>query len=552
MNAAVPVINQPRELVLRGLLLLAVAGLAYRAFYLQVLQTPFLQDKAANRHVRVLDEHAHRGMVVDRNGEPLAISTAVDSLWADPTEFVDAKPQWHQLARLLAIPDGDLEQLIGQRLQRRFVYVKRRLTPRLAQQVKALDLPGLYLQREYRRYYPTGEVSGHLLGFTNIDDQGQEGLELQFESMLSGQRGQIRVVQDRYQRWIQPVESLQAATPGSDLAVTLDKRLQYLAYRELKAAVHLHQASSGSVVLMDIPSGEILAMVNQPSFNPNESSSRKPALFRNRAVTDVFEPGSTIKPFIVAAALQQGVYKVGSRIDTSPGEIEVSGHKIRDHRSLGFIALGMEAFQIEDLLIDFGFGRSTDSRLPGESDGILVPSHRWRKLDQATLAFGYGLSVTPVQLARAYAVLGNHGRDLGVQIVRRQGPDSFRQILRPEVADSVVSMLESVVSPEGTGGAAAIENYRVAGKTGTAHLFRNGGYDKERYVATFAGVAPASSPRLAMVVTIHDPKGEAYYAGDVAAPVFARVMERALRLLQVPPDGDLPTTRLSDAAGATA
>lgn len=568
MNWTAVAVSQPRDLLLRGLIMLAVAGLGYRAFYLQVMQTPFLQDKAANRHVRVVDDHAHRGMIRDRNGEPLAISTAVDSLWADPTQFVDVRHRWSELAKLLDMPAGELEQLIGQRLQRRFIYIKRRLTPVLATQIKQLELPGLYLQREYRRYYPTGEVSGHLLGFTDIDDIGQEGIELQFEQSLRGRPGRTRVVQDLYRRWVQPVESLEPAIPGIDMAVTLDKRLQYLAYRELKAAVHQHRASSGSAVMIEIPSGDILAMVNQPSFNPNETASRTPARFRNRAVTDVFEPGSTIKPFIVAAALQTGIYDSRSQIDTSPGEIQVGGHKIRDHRSFGRItlqqilqkssnvgaariALGMDPVQIETTLRGLGLGASTHSQLPGESDGILASAQSWRKLDQATLAFGYGLSVTPLQLARAYAILGNGGRSLSVQIVPQNRPSTSSQLFRPEVANKVVAMLESVVGPEGTGTLAAVEGYRIAGKTGTAHLFRNGSYDKERYVSTFAGLAPASAPRLALVVTIHDPKGEAYYAGDVAAPVFARVMARALRLLQIPADGVSVPTRLVEPAGVT-
>jgi len=559
-------ISQPRDLLLRSLLVLVVVGLAYRAFYLQVLQTPFLQDKAANRHVRVIDEHAHRGMISDRNGEPLAISTAVDSLWADPTQFVAVRHRWGELAQLLEMPAGELDQLIGQRLGRRFVYIQRRLTPPLAARVKALGLPGLYLQREYRRYYPTGEVSGHLLGFTNIDDQGQEGIELQFDQSLRGKPGRIRIVQDLYRRWVQPVEALELAVPGSDMTVTLDKRLQYLAYRELKAAVHRHRATSGSLVLIEISSGDVLAMVNQPSFNPNEMASRKPAQLRNRAVTDVFEPGSTIKPFIIAAALQAGIYRPGSQIDTTPGEFRVGGHRIRDHRSLGVItleqvlqkssnvgaariALGMDPVELEEMLRDMGFGRSTESQLLGESDGILVPAYNWRKIDHATLAYGYGLSVTPLQLARAYAVLGNHGRSVSVQVVPRETPAAQEQLLRPEVADSVVKMLESVVTREGTGYRAAVENYRIAGKTGTAHMFHNGGYDKERYVTTFAGLAPASAPRLALVVTIHDPKGEAYYAGDVAAPVFSRVMGRALRLLKIPPDGNLVPTQLTEPTG---
>ena len=562
-------LGQSRDWTLRGLILLAGVGLAYRAFYLQVIETPFLQDMAANRQVRTLDVHANRGMIRSRNGEPLAVSTAVDALWVDPRLFVTEREHWPKLARLLDMPAAELEQLIGSRLERRFVYLKRRLTPQLAAQADDLGLKGLYLQREYRRYYPTAEVSGHLLGFTNIDDQGQEGIELKFNQLLSGQAGRTRVVQDLHRRWVQPVEAISTAVPGTDLQLTLDRRLQYLAYQELKAAVHQHRAESGSAVVIDIATGDLLAMVNQPSFNPNETAGRRPAHFRNRAVTDVFEPGSTIKPFIVAAALQAGTYRTTSWIDTDPGYLVVGGHKIRDHRPFGpltlegilqkssnvgavRIAMGLDPQQIEALLRGVGVGSVSGAGLPGESTGLLAPAQNWRKVDQATLSFGYGLSVTALQLARAYAILGNHGRDLTIQIIPAESALVMAQAISPQVADQVVKMMEAVIEPEGTGSRAAVAGYRIAGKTGTAHLFRNGSYDKTRYVATFAGLAPASAPRLAMVVTIKDPKGEAFYAGDVAAPVFSRFMHRALPLLKIPADGALTPSYLVDASGVAA
>ena len=562
--------GQSRDWTLRGLILLAAIGLAYRAFYLQVIETPFLQDMAANRHVRVLNVHANRGMIRARGGEPLAVSTAVDSLWVDPPLFVTERQHWPKLAGLLQMSAGELEQLMSSRMQRRFVYLKRRLTPQLAAQADALGLKGLYLQREYRRYYPTAEVSGHLLGFTNIDDQGQEGVELKFNQLLSGQAGKTRVVQDLHRRWVQPVEAISAAVPGTDLQLTLDKRLQYLAYQELKAAVHQHQAESGSAVVIDIASGDLLAMVNQPSFNPNETAGRRPAHFRNRAVTDVFEPGSTIKPFIVAAALQAGTHRVDSWIDTDPGYLVVGGHKIRDHRPFGpltlegilqkssnvgavRIAMGLDSRQIEQLLRGVGVGKTSGAGLLGESSGLLAPAQNWRKVDQATLSFGYGLSVTALQLTRAYAILGNHGRDMTINITPAEAGGQVRdQVISSQVADQVVKMMEAVIAPEGTGNRAAVDGYRIAGKTGTAHLFRNGGYDKARYVATFAGLAPASAPRLAMVVTIKDPKGEAFYAGDVAAPVFSRFMNRALPLLKIPADGVVTPTHLVDVNGVSA
>ncbi len=560
-------IHHPRDLVLRVLLLGAVLALAFRAFQLQVVETPFLQDKAANRHVRIQTQHAHRGMVLDRHGEPLAISTPVQSLWVDPAEFVTVRYRWPELERLLGLPGGELDQLVGQRLERRFVYLRRGVAPDLADRARALGLPGLHSQREYRRYYPTGEVSGHLLGFTNIDDQGQEGLELVFDDSLAGTAGKVRVLQDLYQRWVQPVEELQRTRAGTDLQLTLDRRLQYLAYRELKAAVHRHRAESGSAVVVEIPSGHILAMVNQPAFNPNETADRKPARYRNRAVTDLFEPGSTIKPFVVAAALTAGLYRADSVIDTDPGFVEVSGHKFRDHRSFGPLTLagilqkssnvgairlsmGLDPAKLEQLLLEVGFSSPTGSGLPGESSGVLPPAYSWRKVDQAALSFGYGLSVTPLQLARAYAILGNHGRELIPRIVAAH-PTPPRQLLSQRVADQVLAMLETVVAPEGTGHRAAVEGYRVAGKTGTAHMFAQGGYDRERYISTFAGLAPASAPRMAMVVTIKDPQGEAFYAGDVAAPVFSRFMNRALPLLGVAPDREQQPVRIVSQPGAT-
>ncbi|HEX2139469.1 MAG TPA: penicillin-binding transpeptidase domain-containing protein [Woeseiaceae bacterium] len=530
------------------------AALVARSVHLQVFNREFLNQEADARHLRIENIAAHRGAITDRNGEPLAISTPVDSVWVDPGEFAPAVDRVPQLAMALGLESAQLMRRITRSMDREFLYLKRHLNPEQAHRAMALELPGVNVLREYRRYYPAGEVTGHLVGFTDIDDRGQEGLELAFNHWLSGEAGAKRVLQDRFGRSVENVESIRPPHPGKDLRASIDLRLQYLAYRALKSAVHKHRAGSGSVVVLDVDSGEVLAIVNQPGYNPNDRSQYAAERYRNRAATDIFEPGSSIKPLVVAAALESGQYQPNSVIDTSPGYIVVGPKRIEDHpHNLGRINLTtllarssnvgstMVAMSLEPELLwrsmtAFGLGSLTASGFPGESAGLLTHHSHWQEISQATLAYGYGISVTALQLAQAYAVLGNDGWLQPVSLVALDRPKEGRQVVAAGTARAVLRMLEEVILPGGTGTNAGIAGYRVAGKTGTAWKFAPGGYSEDEYVSIFAGLAPASDPRLVTVVVIDEPRGDFYYGSDVAAPVFAEVMSESLRLLAVPPD----------------
>ena len=560
-------ISRARQLLLGGLMLCGFVVLAGRSAQLQLFDREFLQGQADARHLRVVQVPAHRGMITDRNGEPLAISTPVQSVWVNPKELVASRNELSRLARLLGL-DGDyVRRLLGQRQGREFVYLRRHISPDRAQQVTDLEWPGVYLRREYRRYYPAGEVAGHLLGFTNIDDEGQEGLELAFDDWLSGEAGAKRVVKDGRRHIIENVENIRSARPGKTLRLSIDRRIQYLAYRELKAAVRQHGARSGSIVIMDNQTGEVLAQVNQPSFNPNNRKRLKAERMRNRAVTDVFEPGSTMKPFVIAAALESGRYAVGTRIDTSPGLFQVGVHTIRDMHDYGTldltgvirkssnvaaskIALALEPEDFWEGLSAAGFGIATASGFPGEADGYLADFHRWRDIERATLAYGYGLSVTSMQLAQAYSVFANDGYRMPVTLLQRERAAEQRKVYSPRVARAVRKMMEAVVKKDGTAPLAAVQGYRVAGKTGTVHKSVAGGYADDRYLSVFAGMAPASRPRLVAVVMIDEPNNGEHFGGKVAGPVFSKVMAGALRLLNVTPD-DAPLlhTRLRNSEG---
>ncbi|MDZ7662308.1 peptidoglycan D,D-transpeptidase FtsI family protein [Thiohalophilus sp.] len=527
--------------------------LVWRAVDLHVVRKAFLQDQGDARYLRELPLAAHRGMITDRHGEPLAISTPVDSVWVNPAEFAVAQPQWPKLAKLLNLDVRDMVTSIAQRQDKEFVYIKRHVEPARAERVMDLGIPGVSLQREYQRYYPMAEVVSHVVGFTDIDDQGQEGLELAFDKWLSGEAGSQRVIRDRLGRVVKHVELLKKPRPGQDLALSIDRRLQYLAYRELKRAVIGSGAKSGSAVILDVKTGEVLAMVNQPAYNPNNRGNLQSQKVRNRAVTDVFEPGSTIKPFTVVAALQSGNYNPDSLIDTAPGYYQVSGNTIRDVRNYGRInltriiqkssnvgasklALSLEPKKIWRVFDQLGFGMVTSSGFPGEAGGVLKPAATWGDIEQATLAFGYGLAVTPLQLTRAYAAIANQGVIKPVSFVRVNEPVQGKRIIDAKVARNMVNMLETVTNEGGTGTRARVPGYRVAGKTGTVKKVMSDGYTAEKYIAVFAGMAPASNPRIAMVVTIDEPSGEDYYGGQVAAPVFSRVMGGALRLFDIAPD----------------
>ncbi|MCB1857041.1 MAG: penicillin-binding protein 2 [Gammaproteobacteria bacterium] len=541
------------------LLLLGLAGtlLIWRAVHQQIFETDFLQDQGERRHLRGVEVPAHRGMITDRDGDPLAISTPADSVWANPRVLA---PDSHTLAPLAKALDSsveDLRQLLASRSDRSFVYLRRRLTPDLTNKINKLvrekAIPGVGLDRGFRRYYPGGEVFSHVVGFTDIDDTGQEGVELAYQQWLQSIPGKKLVIRDGHARAVQNIESIRAPVEGRDLALSLDRRLQYLAYRELKSAVKQHGAKAGSAIILDVRSGEILAMVNRPSYNPNGSKDVKRSYFRNRAVTDVFEPGSTMKPFTIAAGLETGRYRPDTRIDTNPGFITVGRNRVKDHHNLGVIdvttviqrssnvgatkiAMDIPPETLWRFYDRLGFGSPTGVSFPGESDGQLTPYKRWADIDHATLAFGYGLSVTTLQLAQAYAVLAADGVKRPASLLRLDKPVQGEPVLAKETARAVRRMMETVVSPEGTAPQAAVIGYRVAGKTGTVRKSVPGGYSKDRYLSIFAGIAPASAPRLVMVVVIDEPKGKQYYGGQVAAPVFSRVMSGALRLLNITPD----------------
>jgi cell division protein FtsI (penicillin-binding protein 3) len=540
-----------------GVFCLLGMALVARAVHLQVFNTEFLHREAAARHLRVATLAATRGAIVDRNGEALAASVPVDSVWVDPPQVLEAPEQLPDLARVLDKDPDELTARLTRNVGKHFVYLARHVNPVVAARVAALDIPGVHLMREYRRYYPAGEVAGHLLGFTNVDDQGQEGLELAFDNYLRGIPGRKKVLRDRLGRVVEDVESIDLPRPGGQLVSSIDLRIQYLAHRELKSALQQFRASSGSVVVLDVTTGEVLAMVNQPAWNPNARGRAEGGVatetLRNRAVTDILEPGSTLKPLIVAAALESGRFRPGSRIDTNPGVIRVGNKDIEDKQNYGVMDLAtilakssnvgatMIAMQLDreflwNSLARFGIGRLSGSSFPGESAGVLPHFQNWRPITQAVVAYGYGLSMTPLQLAQAYAVLGADGLYRPVSLVRLDKPPIARRVLAPESARAVVGMLEQVIGPDGTGQKAAVVGYRVAGKTGTARKLAAGGYSQDRHTAVFAGLAPASNPRLAITVVVDDPRGGVYFGGQVAAPVFSSVAAGSLRILAIPPD----------------
>ncbi len=555
-----------RRWFLLSLYTVCMAGLVFRAVDLQVLNKEFLQDHGDARALRVVKIPAHRGMITDRNGESLAISTPVNSIWAVPRKVMAADAKLDQLAKYLHMDEKELTSLLKDRIGRQFVYLKRHVAPALAEQVMLLDIPGISLQREYRRYYPAAEVTSHVLGFTNIDDSGQEGIELAFDNWLKGSPGSKRVLKDRLGRIIENIESITTPDPGNELVLSIDRRIQYLAYRELKSAVNHHQARAGTLVMLDVKTGEIIAMVGQPSYNPNNRTGLKSGHYRNRALTDVFEPGSTLKPFTIATALESGLYNLKSTIDTHPGYFKVGDHTIRDPRDYGVIdlatvikkssnigaskiALSLEPLDFWSILTKVGFGQATGSGFPGEVSGYLNPYNNWSEVEQATMSFGYGISTTALQLAQAYMPFATDGMMLPVSFLKVTEPVKASRVFSASVARQVRTMLETVVQKGGTGSRAFVEGYRVAGKTGTVKKTVVGGYSEDRYLSLFAGMAPASNPRLIAVVIIDEPKGDQYYGGLVAAPVFANVMAGALRLLDVPPDDLLLLNRQIIAAG---
>lgn len=566
-RASVP--RQPvRVWLVLAVLATGMLVLGARAVYLMVFHADYLQGQGNARHLRVVEDASHRGMILDRNGEPLAISTPVDSVWANPDELSLQREHWPALTRLLGMTQRDLSQLIARHAGREFMYLKRHVTPDLAARVKALDIPGVALQREYRRYYPAGGVAGHVVGFTNVDDRGQEGLELAYDNWLRGTPGRKRVLKDRFGNLVETVESIGLPVAGKDLVISIDRRIQYLAYRELASAVEAHQARGATAIVLDAQTGEVLALVNEPSFNPNNRAHLHGGAFRNRAVTDVFEPGSTIKPFTIALALDSGKFSPATPIDTSPGFFKVGHNTVRDTHDYGRltvaqviekssnvgatkIALTLSKENLWQMFRQAGFGSHTGSGLPGESIGLLNPPGRWGAIEQATLSFGYGISVTPLQLARAYTALANDGTLAPITLLRTDAPPPGTRVMHEKTARAVRDMLERVVGAEGTGKLAQVVHYRVAGKTGTVHKLGDNGYSPHDYVAFFAGFAPATHPRLVMLVMIDQPRRGGYFGGEIAAPVFSRVMSGALRLLNIPPDApEIPLRRTAQVAEA--
>jgi cell division protein FtsI (penicillin-binding protein 3) len=550
-----------------GMLALGGVALVARAVYLQVIDQDFLEKQGDARILRTAKLSANRGMILDRNGEALAVSTPVDTVWADPRKLAQVPHEFPRLAKALDRDPQWLARRVTSNLNREFIYLVRHMRPQDAAKVKALGIPGVDTLREYRRYYPAGEVTGHLLGFTNVDDVGQEGLELAFDQWLGGEPGEKRVMRDSLGRTIEDIERIRAPRPGQDLVTSIDLRVQYLAYRELKAAVQANHARSGSVVVLDVQTGEVLAMVNQPAFNPNDREQYAASRYRNRATNDFFEPGSSIKPFIYAAAFESGRYHPDTLIETGPGMMRVGIKTVKDKHDLGTIdvttalakssnvavakvALSLRPQDMRGTLERLGFGSVTGSGFPGESAGILTSAEHWRPIGQATISYGYGLSVTPLQLAQAYAVLASGGVRRPVSLRKVDVPPEGEHVLDDRVARELVAMMEEVVGDAGTARRARVMGYRVAGKTGTAWKASDtGGYTTNKYMAVFGGVVPASDPRLAAVVVIDEPSGGAYYGGEVAAPVFSAVMSGALRLLAIAPDDlqRMPATTLVQA-----
>ena len=542
-----------RKWFLLALFGIAATAVACRVFYLQILNKEFLINQGDARSIRSVTIPTYRGTITDRNGEPVAVSTPVASIWAVPEKVLASGADLSELAGLLDTSAEEVTQLLVERRDRNFVYVKRHLTPDVARRVKALKIPGINTDKEYKRYYPIGEVASHLIGFTNIDDAGQEGIELAFDDWLQGTPGKKRVLKDLYGSIVKDIENIEQPVPGRTLALALDQRLQYLAYRELKSAVLQHKARGGMLLLLGVRSGEVLALAVQPPFNPNNRAEIKGNHYRNRVVTDVFEPGSTIKPFTIAAALMSGLYQPETIVDTAPGRLSFGRYSITDINNYGAlsisdvirkssnigttkVALTLGPERLWKLHHNIGFGSPTMSGYPGEVPGTLSDYADWSSLELATISYGYGIAVTAMQLAQAYSVIATGGVLYPITFQKVGAASTPRRVMPEMVAFEVNRMMRAVVGPGGSGRRAAIEGYHVAGKTGTAHKTSDSGYEEDRYTSLFAGFAPATEPRLVLVVVIDDPGAGQYFGSQVAAPVFAKVMQGALRIMNIPPD----------------
>ncbi|WP_394152987.1 penicillin-binding transpeptidase domain-containing protein [Vibrio maritimus] len=543
------------RLIMGGVLLI-FAALIVRIGYIQVIEPDNLIKQGDLRSVRVKALPSARGIISDRNGEPLAVSVPVQAVWADPaTIFKDdglkQLDRWHALADVLGLDRDDLIAKINKNKSRRFIYLQRQVSPAMAKYIKELKLSGVGLKAESRRYYPAGEVSAHLVGVTGIDGHGLEGVERSYDKWLTGEAGKRIIRKDRYGRVVENI-SLEDREEGKPLELTVDQRLQAIAYRAVKQAVADYRATSGSAVIIDVKTGGVLAMVNAPSYNPNNRSSRQSFTMRNRVITDAMEPGSTVKPFVVLAALEAGIADENTIIDTGNGIMQIGGSRVRDTSKVGKanlakilqkssnigvakLALDMPLEALLGMYSSIGYGQLSGLNLVGETTGIFPNRRRWSQFEIATLAFGYGISITPLQLAHAYATLGNGGLYQPVHIIENNQQDLSKQVIDHDDAMSVLHMLEAVTQPGGTATRAAVPGYRVAAKTGTSRKAAAGGYSDE-YVAITSGVAPVSDPRIALVVVINEPQGDQYYGGAVAGPVFSEIMKGALQILNVAPD----------------
>ena len=547
-----------------ALILLAFGTLAARSAWLQVVRNDFLQQKGESRYSRVIELSATRGRIADRSGDMLAVSTPVKSVWAIPEDARLTPAQARELAGLLELDVRELNRRLAS--EKDFVFIRRQIPPDAAEKIAALNLPGIHQQREYRRYYPAGDVTAHMLGFTGVEDRGQEGIELAFDAQLAGKPGSRRVIKDRLGRIVEDVESIKPPQDGKDLTLALDAKVQYLAFTHLKQALAEHKAKAGGVVVLDAKTGEVLALANLPAYNPNNRVKLTGAQLRNRALTDVFEPGSTMKPFTVALALEKGRFRFDSQIQTAPGRLTIGNATISDAHPHGLLTVAQvvqkssnvgaakiagafapeEMWQMFDAL---GFGQPMKLGFPGEVGGRLRPFKTWRPIEQATMSYGHGISVTLMQLARAYLAFARDGDVIPLSLTRLESPPlAGKSIFSAQTAREVRAMLEMAVLPGGTAPKAQIAGYRVAGKTGTAHKLEGGQY-AERYVAAFVGFAPVSDPRLVVAVMIDEPSAGKYYGGEVAAPVFAQVMAGSLRTLGVAPDAPLKPVQVArDAA----
>lgn len=544
-----------RLIIVSAFFTLILIILVWRMVDLTVLHRQFLQWQGNARSLRVVDIPAYRGMITDRHGSPLAISTPIESVWVNPKEFSPDKEQFMTLASYLHLTPKQLSRKIvnAEKENREFLYLQRQLPPALAKKIETLKIPGVNFQKEFKRYYPDSESISQLLGFTNVDDQGLEGIELAYQDWLKGIVGKKRVIKDRLGRIIEELNVTKAPRPGRDLTLSIDRGLQYLAYSELNKTVVEFAAKSGSVVVVDTENGEILAMANVPSYNPNTRGRYNKDTYRNRAVTDTFEPGSVIKTFSIASALETGAFTPSTIVDTNPGWMIVHGRTVRDIHNYGVLdvtgilqhssnvgvtkmVLSSPPEQLIGLLQRAGFGQRTESAYPGEGEGNIVKVSDANPFVLATLGFGYGLSVTALQLAKANMIFANRGKLIPVTLLHNDPPPAGIQVLKAETAVQVLSMMEAVLDKDGTGKAARVPGYRVAGKTGTARVAGKDGYKDRKYTASFIGIAPVSKPKFIVVVIIHEPSRNGYYAAAVAAPLFSKVMTGALRLFNVPTD----------------